>query len=136
MIRKGLNAAAFVISLALVVLWLRFLQATFAGSPGGVPAPGAFGVTLLFSAVAITGGVAALKDVPVAVALTGFLSLVPVGLYLLSFPGSTRWIGVLDAAMLAIGVVLMRGGEAPADAEVTALPAAPPRSGSDPPSSL
>jgi hypothetical protein len=76
--------------------------------PGGAPAPGAFMVTLIFGGVAVAGGMAALRDVPVGVALTGGVSLVPVGLYLTLFPGPTRWIGVLDAALLAIGIVLMR----------------------------
>jgi hypothetical protein len=132
--RKTLRYAAFTIALALVALWFRFLQATFAGSLGGVPAPGAFVVTVLFSGVAIAGGVAALRDVPVAVALTGFLSLVPVGLYLLLFPGATRWIGVLDAAMLAIGLVMLRSPDGAGD-EVSPPPAAPPRLDSGPRSS-
>jgi len=91
-----------------VGLWFAFLRTAFAGSPGGVPAPGAFIVTLIFGGLAIAGGVAAVRDVPVAVALTGLISLVPVGLYLGMFPGPTRWIGVLDAALFGIGLVLMR----------------------------
>jgi hypothetical protein len=81
-------------------------------------------VTLIFGGLAIAGGVAALRDVPVAVALTGLVSLLPVGLYLGMFPGSTRWIGVLDAVLLAIGVALMRSER------VIPPPASP---GSDPP---
>ena len=45
---------------------------------------------------------------PGAVVLTGLVSLLPVGLYLAMFPGATRWIGVLDAVLLAIGIVLLR----------------------------
>jgi hypothetical protein len=102
------------ISLALVALWLLFLRDAFTTVPEGIPltprapAPGAFMVTLIFGAVAVAGGMAALRDVPVGVALTGGISLVPVGLYLLLFPGPTRWIGVLDAALLAIGIALVR----------------------------
>ena len=103
-----LRGVAFLVSLALVVLWLAFLRQAFETSQGGVPAPGAFVVTLIFGGIAIAGGVAALRDVPVAVVLTGLISLLPVGFYLAMFPGTTRWIGVLDAALLAIGIVLLR----------------------------
>jgi len=105
--RIALRSAAFLISLALVALWLGFLHATFAGSAGGVPAPGAFVVTLMFAGVALAGGIAALKDVPVGVAISGGVSLVPVGLYLSLFP-PTRWITLLDAALLLIGILLIR----------------------------
>ena len=49
------------------------------------------------------------------VALAGGLSLVPVGLYLMLFPGPTRWIGLLDAGMLVIGVALARADRVPQD---------------------
>ena len=105
---------AFLISLGLIVLWLLFLRMAFTTGPDGIPmprgtpAPGAFIVTGLFGAVALAGGIAALKDVPVGVAITGAVSLVPVGLYLMLFPVPTRLIGLLDVAMLVIGIVLIR----------------------------
>lgn len=98
-------------ALALVGLWVLFLRAAFATALGAVPAPGAFVVTLIFGGIAVAGGVAALRDVPVAVMLSGLISLLPVGLYLTLFPGVTRWIGVLDGALLGIGLALMRRTE-------------------------
>ena len=106
-LRLWLRGAAFLASLGLVGLWIAFARVTFAASPGGVPAPGAFVVTLMFGGVALAGGIAALRDVPVGVAITGLIGLVPVGLYLALFP-PTRWITLLDAALLGIGIVLMR----------------------------
>ena len=127
--RLALRVAAFLISLALVAMWFAFLRAAFASSTGGVPAPGAFVVTLIFSGIALAGGVGALRDVPVAVALTGLVSMLPVGLYLMVFPGPTRWIGVLDAALLMIGITLLRQGDPEEAVEGTdGFSSPPPRS--------
>jgi hypothetical protein len=109
-----LRVTAFLISLGLIALWLLFLRMAFTTGPDGIPiprgtpAPGAFLVTAIFGGVALAGGIAALRDVPVGVAITGGISLFPVGLYLTLFPVPTRLIGVLDAALLVIGIVLMR----------------------------
>ena len=117
------------------MLWLFFLRMAFTTSPDGIPiprgtpAPGAFMVTGIFGAVAVAGGIAALRDVPVGVAITGGISLFPVGLYLSLFPGSTRWIGLLDLAMLVIGIVLMR-------TERISLPEQPESPDSDHPPSI
>ena len=109
--RRALRGVAFLVALALVGLWALFLRAVFATAFGAVPAPGAFVVTLIFGGIAVAGGVAALRDVPAAVVLSGLISLLPVGLYLTLFPGVTRWIGVLDGVLLGIGFALMRRGE-------------------------
>ena len=103
--RVSLRLAAVLCSLALTLQWIRFVREVFVAA-SGTPAAGAFLVALVFSGLAVSGGVAAVRDVPVVVALAGGLSLVPVGLYLSLFPGPTRWIGILDAGMLLIGVVL------------------------------
>ena len=107
LVRASLRAAAAMCALALVVQWIQFVREVFAAA-SGTPAAGAFVVALVFTGLALSGGVAAVRDVPVVVALAGGLSLIPVGLYLMLFPGSTRWIGLLDAGMLVIGVVLAR----------------------------
>jgi hypothetical protein len=105
---------AFLIALGLIALWVLFLRMAFTTSPDGIPiprgtpAPGAFLVTAIFGGVALAGGLAALRDAPVGVAISGGISLFPVGLYLTLFPVPTRLIGVLDAALLVIGIVLMR----------------------------
>lgn len=127
--RVVLRGAAFAISVALVGLWIRFLRATFDGSPGGVPAPGAFVVTLMFGGVALAGGVAAIRDVAMGVAISGLVSLVPVGLFLALFP-PTRWITLLDLCLLAIGVALVRSDRS------FSRPAPPESPGSDLPPSI
>lgn len=126
-VRLVLRVIAFFVSLALVGAWLTFLRASFGGSVGGVPAPGAFVVTLMFCGVAVAGGVAALRDLSVGVAISGFVSLVPVGLYLSLFP-PTRWITLFDLVLLGIGVLLIRG-------ERVSPPEWPESPGSDPPPS-
>ena len=107
------------IALALVGFWVRFTRDTFAGSSGGVPAPGAFLVPLLFAGIAIAAGVSAIKGNGVAVVLSGLLSLVPVGFYLLLF-STTRPIGLLDAALVVLGVVMLRDVDAAAEDDVSA----------------
>ena len=105
--RASLRAAAALCALTLALQWIRFVHEVFAIA-SGVPAVGAFVVALVFTGLALSGGVAAVRDVSIVVALAGGLSLIPVGLYLMFFPGPTRWIGLLDAGMLVIGVVLTR----------------------------
>ncbi len=111
------------IALALIAYWIRFARDTIAGSIGGMVAPGAFLVPVLFSGVAIAAGVSALKDNGVAVALSGMLSLVPVGLYLLLFP-RMRPIGLLDIALVAVGIAMLRSAtEVGEDEASSPLPA-------------
>lgn len=105
--RASLRAAAALCALTLILQWIRFVHEVFAVT-SGVPAVGAFVVALVFTGLALSGGVAAVRDVPIVVALAGGLSLIPVGLYLMLFPGPTRWISLLDAGMLVIGVALVR----------------------------
>ena len=129
--RASLRAAAALCALALALQWIRFVREVFAAA-SGMPAAGAFVVALVFTGLALSGGVAAVRDVPVVVALAGGLSLIPVGLYLMLFPGPTRWIGLLDAGMLVIGVALVRADRVRQDEDFSSR--APPP-GSAPPSS-
>lgn len=68
----------------------------------------------LWLAVGIFGGLglaaarASLRQAPVVTALCGFISLVPVGVYLLFLPGLFRWIGVADLVVLVSGVAQWR----------------------------
>lgn len=126
--RPVLRGVAILASLALVGMWIVFLRAAFAGSVGGVPAPGAFVVTLMFAGIAIAGGVAAARDLSVGVAISGFVSLVPVGLFLVLFP-PTRWITLMDLVLLGTGIALIR-----TERWVT-RPEPPESLGSDPPPS-
>lgn len=103
----GLRIAGAGIALAIVALWIRFLQNVFAGA-AGTPAPGAFLVPAIFSCLAVAGGVAALRREGVVVVVAGALSFVPVGLYLTLFGGAPRWIGVLDLALAAVGILMVR----------------------------
>lgn len=130
--RAALRVAAVLCALALVVQWIRFFREVFAAA-SGMPAAGAFLVALVFTGLALSGGVAAVRGAPVVVALAGGLSLIPVGLYLALFPGPTRWIGLLDAGMLVIGVALVRADWTRQDGGLSS-PALPPP-GSAPPSS-
>jgi hypothetical protein len=110
----SLRAVAALCALALVLQWVLFVREVFAAA-SGMPAAGAFVVALVFTGLALSGGVAAVRDVPIVVALAGGLSLVPVGIYLILFPGPTRWIGLLDVVMMAIGVALARADRGPQD---------------------
>jgi len=118
-VKASLRVVATLCALALVLQWIQFVREVFAAT-SGMPAAGAFVVALVFSGLALSGGVAAVRNVPIVVALAGGLSLVPVGLYLLLFPGPTRWIGLLDAGMLVIGIALARTDHVPQDGAITA----------------
>ena len=130
--RASLRAAAALCALTLVFQWVRFVHEVFLIA-AGMPAGGAFVVALVFTGLALAGGVAAVRDVPIVVVLAGGLSLIPVGLYLMLFPGPTRWIGLLDAGMLVIGVALVRADRIRQDENLSLR--APPPSGSTRPSS-
>lgn len=110
------TALAVLSALALVVLWV-LLGAVGPAVPGSAGAslpdaalpPILLGVAI-FSALALAGGAAALRDAPVVVVLCGGISLVPVGLYSLLMPFPFRLIGVLDVVLLVAGVMLLRSG--------------------------
>jgi hypothetical protein len=118
--------------LTLVIQWIRFVHEVFAVA-SGMPAMGVFVVALVFTGLALAGGVAAVRDVPIVVVLAGGLSLIPVGFYLMLFPGPTRWVGLLDVGMLVIGVALVRADRIRQDEDLSSR--APPPPGSARPSS-
>jgi hypothetical protein len=125
--RTVFRGAVVVISLALIALWIRFGYGMFTTSQQ-VPAPAAIMLPVFFSVVALGAGMAALRGEGVTIALAGGLSLVPMGLLLVFFPGSPRAIGLLDICLIALGVVLMRGENPRVDAddEADAAPDAAP----------
>ena len=130
--RASLRAAAALCALTLVIQWIRFVHEVFAVA-SGMPAMGVFVVALVFTGLALAGGVAAVRDVPIVVVLAGGLSLIPVGFYLMLFPGPTRWVGLLDVGMLVIGVALVRADRIRQDEDLSSR--APPPPGSARPSS-
>lgn len=75
----------------------------------GIATPSAVLVTVIFAGLALAGLGAALKDVPVVLALVGFFSLTPVGLYFLAAPGFLPVIGWCDVGMLVAGVAMVVG---------------------------
>lgn len=81
----------------------------------GIATPAAALVTAIFAGMALAGLGAALKDVPVVLALVGLFSLLPVGTYFLVAPGYLPVIGWCDVGMLVSGAVLLvahlRGGD-------------------------
>jgi hypothetical protein len=95
-------------ALSILVLW-GFLVLYLYREAGWMPAPALFTLPIFFFSLAIWGLVAAIRDEPVKLILAGVLSFIPIGLYLLFMPGFARWIGILDLAMVAMGVVLLRG---------------------------
>lgn len=109
-----LRTVAVVAAAGLVVLWV-LLAVRGPGLPGeaGGPVPDAamppvlLGVAI-FSALALAAAVAALRDAPLVVTLCGAIGLVPVGLYTLLLPWPYRLIGLLDAALVVVGVLLLR----------------------------
>lgn len=106
--RQLLRAAAIGISVTLIVLWILFFRTIFTASQSR-PAPSGFMLPLFFCSLALGAGLAALRGEGVSIALAGGLSLVPMGFFLLLFPGAVRVIGLLDIGLIAIGVALMRG---------------------------
>jgi hypothetical protein len=101
---RGLGA---IVAASLVVLWILFVRNIFLMSELR-PAPAAFMFPILFFTLAVSGGVAALKDEPIRVIIAGGLSLFPVGFLLAFIPGPSRLIGIFDLVLLTIGVLLLR----------------------------
>ena len=101
---RGLALASALLSTA---LWIR-LAWTSALSPGGEAFPPALVAAVLFPGIAWTGAVAAFREAPLVTLITGFIGLVPVGLYFLPAPGVLKLIGVAPVLMLAAGVLLVR----------------------------
>ncbi|MGD2067654.1 MAG: hypothetical protein PVI57_03140 [Gemmatimonadota bacterium] len=119
-------------AVGIVGLWAHL--AARAPGPPGMPVgplpedalpPVLVGVAI-FTALAVSGAVAAFRRVPLVVILCGTISLVPVGVFTLFLPWPHRFIGLLDAGMIVAGVVLLRSGEGGG--------AEPPRRGPTPPS--
>lgn len=112
-VRISLRILAALVATGLVVLWVLFVRSIFLESDLR-PAPAAFMFPILFFALAITGGIAALRDEPIPVMIAGGLSLFPAGLLLAVIPGPTRLIGIFDLTLLLIGILLFRS-EPPVD---------------------
>lgn len=122
------TAMALLAALALVALWvlLGVVGPAVPGSAGTAPPDAALPPILLgvaiFSALALAGGMAALRDAPLVVVLCGGISLMPVGLYTLLMPFPFRLIGVLDVVLVVAGVMLLRSGPGEELGEASRLP--------------
>ncbi len=111
--RRLLRWGAALLALALLPLWAALIHTLFAAA-GSQPAPAVIMLPVLFLSLALWAVVAALRDEGMLLVLAGGLSFVPIGLFLLFMPGFARWIGVLNLALVGIGVVLLRTeGELP-----------------------
>jgi hypothetical protein len=104
--RTALRSAGALMALALLALWVA-LMIYLLGESGPQPAPAVVILPALFLGLATWALVAAIRDEPIMLVLTGGLSLVPIGLFLLFLPGPFRWIGILDLGLVGIGVVLL-----------------------------
>jgi len=105
--RRTLRALGALIALTLLILWFFLVRYIFQQA-GGQPAPAVLMLPLLFFSLAISAGVAALRDEPMVMVIAGGLSLFPMGVFLLFMPGFPRWIGILDICLVALGVILVR----------------------------
>lgn len=126
--RLWLRAGVVACAAGAAVSWVLFLRAAFAQSPGSFVPTGAVLLAIVFGGLAISASVAAIRDIPIVVAFAGGLSLVPMGLYMLLFPGPGRWIGLCDFGMLAIGIALVRSDRSGPDDDHS--PSEPPPPGS------
>jgi len=104
-----LRTAAGLMALALLGLWVRFVFFYLLELTGNQPTPAVVFVPLLFLGMAVRAGVAAIRDEPGMLVLTGGISFVPIGLVLLFLPGFPRWIGILDLGLVAAGILLLVG---------------------------
>jgi len=106
MARIALRSAGALMAVALLVLWVALVRYLFVDA-GSQPAPAVIMLPILFFSLATWALVASVQDEPIMLVLAGGLSFVPIGLFLLFFPGPFRWIGILDLALVATGVALL-----------------------------
>lgn len=122
---SSLRALGITAAVALIGLWARFAYLIFQEGPG-IPAPGGVMLPVLFSMVSLGAGLASWRGDGIQVLLAGGLSLVPMGIILLLlFPGLPRLIGVLDVALILIGVLLIRAENRAFDEAEEGRPADP-----------
>jgi hypothetical protein len=106
-------------SVGLGALWTLLVLGTGPSGAGPTVDPGPGSALLetgppvwlvwgIFTSLAAAGAATAVRGAPGLTALVGFVSLVPVGLFLLAAPGLLRWIGVLDVILLGAGLVGLR----------------------------
>ena len=110
--RTLLRAAAILLSLALIGLWIAFLRGIIAQLQD-LPGPGGVMLPIFFCGLALGAILGTVRGEGIAVALAGGLSFVPMGLVLLFFPGPARLIPLLDLSLLVVGVLLMRSDPDP-----------------------
>jgi hypothetical protein len=124
--RNLLRGAIIIVALGLIGLWISFARALFA-STQFMPAPGGVMLPILFCVFALGAALAAWRGEGVSVALAGGLSLVPMGIVLLFFPGPARVVPLFDLTLIVLGVALMRND--PTNLDRFPMQSSPPRSG-------
>jgi hypothetical protein len=105
--RDVLRAVVVAVAATLIALWVRFGYVVFTTAQNR-PAPAAIMLPVFFCVVALGAALAALQGDAIKIAIAGGISLLPTGLFLLLFPGTARFIPLLDVALIALGVALMR----------------------------
>ena len=108
--RNVLRGTAIVISLGLIVLWVRFARGLFLGSTS-LPSPGGIMLPVFFCTLALGAALAAWRGDGIPVALAGGIALVPMGLLMAFIPGASRLIGLFDVGLIVLGILLMRTEE-------------------------
>jgi hypothetical protein len=110
--QRLIRGAVVLSSLSIIALWIRFGRFVFSEAQNR-PAPAAVMLPIFFSGVALGAAFAAVRGDGIKVALAGGVSMVPMGLFLLLFPGYPRLISLLDVSLIVFGIVIMRGESVP-----------------------
>ena len=105
--RDVLRGVVVAVAATLIVLWIRFGYVVFTTTQYR-PAPAAIMLPVFFCVVALGAALAAVQGDAIKIAIAGGISLLPMGFFLLLFPGSARFIPLLDMTLIALGVILMR----------------------------
>ena len=105
--RDVLRGVVVAVAATLVALWIRLGYEVFTTAQNR-PAPAAIMLPVFFCVVALGAALAAVQGDAIKIAIAGGISLLPMGLFLLLFPGSARFIPLLDMALIGLGVILMR----------------------------
>lgn len=104
---KSARVLATLAALLSVGVWGWLGVASLTGAPSETVPPVLIGC-LLFPGLAIAGARASWSDAAFVTGITGFISLVPVGLYFLVAPGPLRLIGLPPLLLLAAAVLMLR----------------------------
>ena len=119
--RGVLRGAVVLIAVSLIYLWIQFARDIFARS-GNMPAAAAIMLPIFFCSLALGAALGGARGEGIQVAIAGGLSLVPMGVLLVLFPGSPRLIGTFDVVLIVLGVLLIRSDPANEASEEATAP--------------